>query len=127
MSNFAKGERVFIMDARGGHHGTVQGVLRSGLISVRWDSGMFERCEAEELQFSTTVEDREAEQLTPTGHVIGATYWSSYWGGTYKVVGTVGDFGVVVECVLPGGGAHQTVGEQWSHATTLDRKDVRIG
>lgn len=126
MSDFPKGTRVFIMDARGGHHGTSHGRLRSGLISVRWDSGMFERCEPDELQFSTTVEDREEEQLTPTGHVIGATYWSSYWGGTYKVIGPNGPNGVEVECVLPGGGAHQTEGQRWTHCTDLDRRDVRV-
>jgi hypothetical protein len=126
MKGFEKGMRVLIEDARGGHLGTVQGTVRSGLISVRWDSGVFELCTPEELQIEFTISDRE-EQLTPTGHVIGATYWSSYWGGSYKVIGSVGEWGVVVECVVPGGGAHQTPGEQWSHATMLDRKDVRVG
>jgi len=122
-----KGMRVFIEDSRGGHHGTVEGTLRSGLISVRWDSGMFERCSFDELQPSLTISDREEEELAPTGHIIGATYWSSYWGGTYKVIGPNGPYGVEVECVLPGGGAHQTEGQRWSHMTALDPKDVRIG
>jgi hypothetical protein len=127
VSGFEKGMRVIIDDPRGPHHGTVEGVLRSGLISVRWDSGMFEKCQPEELQIEFTISDREEEKLAPTGHVIGATYHSRYWGGAYKVVGTVGEFGVVVECVVPGGGAHQTVGEQWSHMTALDKFDVRVG
>jgi hypothetical protein len=128
MSRLVKGQRVFIEDSRGGHHGTVEGVLRSGLLSVRWDSGVFERCGEEELQPSDTVFDREEEELTPTGHVIGATYWSAYWGGTYKVIGPDmrRDWGVEVECVLPGGGAHQTVGQRWTHSTMLDSKDVRV-
>lgn len=125
MTAFEKGMRVLIEDSRGGHYGTVEGTLRSGLISVRWDSGMFEKCSPDELQIEFSIS--EVEQLAPTGHVIGATYHSRYWGGAYKVVGTVGEFGVVVECVVPGGGAHQTVGEQWSHMTALDKFDVRVG
>jgi hypothetical protein len=126
MSRFERGMRVLIEDSRGGHYGTVEGTLRSGLISVRWDSGVFEKCEPEELQIEFTISDRE-ETKTPTGHVIGATYWSSYWGGTYLVVGPNGPYGVEVECVIPGNGAHQTPGERWVHMTTLDRKDVRVG
>ena len=129
MSGFEKGMRVFIEDSRGGHFGIVQGTLRSGLISVRWDSGMFEKCQPEELTIQFTISDREEEQITPTGHIIGATYWSSYWGGAYKVIGPDmrRDYGVEVECVVPGGGAHQTVGERWTHCTDLDKRDVRIG
>jgi hypothetical protein len=67
-----------------------------------------------------------SETITHTGHTVGATYRSRYWGGTYKVIGNHGDYGVVVECVTPGGGAHQTVGARWSHATRLDRRDERI-
>lgn len=66
------------------------------------------------------------EEVTPTGHVVGAVYRSAYWGGLYKVIGSVGEFGVLVECVSPGGGAHQTPGEQWGHCTMLDPKDRRI-
>jgi len=70
--------------------------------------------------------DFEQEELTPTGHVIGATYRSSYWGGDYKVIGPAGPYGVEVECVRPGGGAHQTVGTRWTHMTHLDRNDLRL-
>jgi len=72
--------------------------------------------------------DEEGEQITPTGHVIGATYRSSYWGGTYKVIGPDmrRDWGVEVECVEPGGGAHQTPGTRWTHSTMLDRRDQRL-
>jgi hypothetical protein len=66
------------------------------------------------------------EEVTPTGHVIGAVYRSAYWGGLYKVIRSHGEDGVLVECVHPGGGAHNRVGEQWSHATHLDPKDRRI-
>ena len=128
MTAFEKGMRVIIDDPRGSHHGTVEGTLRSGLISVRWDSGVFERCQPEELQIEFTISDREEEQLAPTGHIIGATYWSRYWGGTYKVIGPDmrRDYGVEVECVIPGNGAHQTPGERWTHMTALDPKDVRV-
>lgn len=67
---------------------------------------------------------------TTTGHTIGATYRSAYWGGTYKVIGHADVLGyckgVRVECVTPGGGAHQTVGQRWTHATQLDPKDTLI-
>jgi len=66
------------------------------------------------------------EQTTPTGHVVGAVYHNSYWGGTYRVIGSHGEYGVEVECVTPGGGAHQTPGERWTHMTRLDRKDERL-
>lgn len=118
--------RVLIEDSRGGHLGTVEGTLRSGLISVRWDSGVFEKCSPEELTIQFTISDREEEELAPTGHVIGATYWSHYWGGTYKVIGPNGPYGVEVECDIPGGGAHQTEGQRWNHCTALDPKDVRV-
>jgi len=125
--SFFRGATVFIEDSRGGHYGICQGVLRSGLISVRWDSGMFERCSPDELQLVFTISDREEEQLAPTGHVLGAEYHSAYWGGSYRVVGPNGPHGVEVECVIPGQGAHQTEGERWTHMTPLDPKDVRIG
>ena len=64
--------------------------------------------------------------FAPTGHVIGATYASRYWGGTYRVIGAHGEYGVLVECVTAGGGAHQTPGERWSHMTMLDRHDVLV-
>jgi len=63
---------------------------------------------------------------TPTGHVIGATYRSNYWGGTYKVIRGVFDFAVLCEVVEPGQGAHQTPGQQWSHSTKLDPRDERV-
>ncbi|HEY7421491.1 MAG TPA: hypothetical protein VH541_05730 [Gaiellaceae bacterium] len=69
---------------------------------------------------------RSALHVTPTGHVVGAVYHSSYWGGTYKVIAPYGEYGVLVECVTPGGGAHQTPGERWSHMTRLDRRDRRL-
>jgi hypothetical protein len=68
----------------------------------------------------------DEEQLAPTGHVIGAVYRSRYWGGTYKVIGPNGPHGVEVECVEPGGGAHQTVGCRWTHSTMLDKRDERV-
>lgn len=63
------------------------------------------------------------EATTKTGHVIGATYRDSYWGGTYRVVGE-SDYWrgfVTVECVEPGRGAHDTPGERWEHATPVGR------
>jgi hypothetical protein len=63
---------------------------------------------------------------TPTGHVIGAVYRSAYWGGHYRVIGPAGPYGVEVECVIPGGGAHQVPGERWTHMTTISSKDERI-
>ena len=72
------------------------------------------------------------EQVTSTGHVIGATYESAYWGGEYKVIGpaaTAFGSGVEVECVKPGGGAHQTIGERSTHCTQLEtgrRGDKRL-
>jgi hypothetical protein len=63
---------------------------------------------------------------TATGHVVGAVYRSRYWGGTYKVIGPSGTYGVEVECVEPGGGAHQVPGERWTHMTTVDPRDERI-
>jgi hypothetical protein len=66
------------------------------------------------------------EEITGTGHVVGATYRSHYWGGVYKVIRSVFEFGVLVECVEPGQGAHQTVGEQWAHSTKLDKRDQRL-
>lgn len=70
------------------------------------------------------------EETTCTGHVIGATYHDEYWGGTYKVVGRAAEVlglfdGVEVECVTPGGGAHQVVGERWTHCTNVGR-DPRL-
>jgi len=123
---FFEGMTVSIEDARGEHLGTVERVWTTGLISVRWDSGVLEKCRPEELQIVFTISDREEEQLTPTGHIIGATYRSAYWGGTYKVVGPNGPYGVEVECVIPGGGAHQTEGQRWTHMTAFDPKDVRV-
>lgn len=71
--------------------------------------------------------------VTETGHVIGAVYRSDYWGGTYLVVGPAAASygawrvdGVEVECVTPGGGAHQTPGERWVHMTDVG-KDVIVG
>jgi hypothetical protein len=70
------------------------------------------------------------EEVTDTGHVIGAVYRSAYWGGLYKVIDRGPDYwgknGVLVECIFPGGGAHQTPGERWTHCTDLDPKDRRI-
>jgi len=67
---------------------------------------------------------------TATGHIVGAVYHSRYWGGTYLVVGLAHFFGeacgVTVQCVTPGSGAHQTVGETWAHCTMLDARDRRI-
>ena len=73
--------------------------------------------------------ERTTEELAPTGHVIGATYSSKYWGGTYRVIGASGTNGVEVECVTPGAGAHQTPGERWAHRTHLQtgrRADTRV-
>ena len=73
-----------------------------------------------------------SEQTAPTGHIIGATYRSKYWGGTYRVVGaaeTAFGRGVEVECIEAGAGAHNTPGERWTHCTRLDtgrRADTRI-
>jgi hypothetical protein len=44
------GDRVSLEDVRGTHHGTVQEILVNGLVTVRWDSGMIERCQPEELE-----------------------------------------------------------------------------
>lgn len=60
---------------------------------------------------------------TRTGHVVGTTYRSRYWRGEYKVIGEDATGAVIVECVTPGLGAHQTVGEQWTHRTPLDSRD----
>lgn len=71
-------------------------------------------------------------EVTATGHVIGAVYRSDYWGGTYRVIGPARAIdgmlcggGVEVECVTPGGGAHQTPGERWSHLTDVG-KDAEV-
>jgi hypothetical protein len=68
----------------------------------------------------------ENQTITGTGHVIGATYRSAYWGGTYRVVRAVGEWGVEVECVTPGGGAYGVPGQRWQHLTALSRRDARI-
>ena len=82
-------------------------------------------CEAFVLGYDL-AQGQVVEEVTPTGHVVGAVYRSSYWGGTYLVVASHGEYGVLVECVEPGGGAHQTPGERWTHSTRLDRRDERL-
>jgi len=47
---FFIGDRVSILDARGEHHGTVTAVWTTGLVTVRWDSGVEEKCQPEEIE-----------------------------------------------------------------------------
>lgn len=72
-----------------------------------------------DLVFHVALAEETGPQIAPTGHVVGAVYRSSYWGGNYRVLGAHGDHGVRVECISPGNGAHQVVGERWTHCTAL--------
>ena len=72
-----------------------------------------------------------SHSYTVTGHIVGGTYISSYWGGMYKVIGpaeTGFGPGVEVECVTPspGGGAHNRVGDRWTHCTALSPRDQLV-
>ena len=71
---------------------------------------------------SSTTKDTRA--TTGTGHVVGATYRSSYWGSVYRVIGEPTPGTVEVECVEAGGGAHDTPGEKWTHCTHVGKDDL---
>jgi len=77
---------------------------------------------------------RSAE-IAPTGHTIGATYHSNYWGYDYKVVGSEGE-AVIVELVDDPRWKYTQVGtaipewkkgKRWSHMTSLGiSRDIMI-
>jgi hypothetical protein len=69
----------------------------------------------------TTEQPRSPEEggdrITRTGHIVGATYRSAYWGHTYKVLGEPSPGEVEVEALDDR--SVREAGERWAHRTDV--------
>lgn len=74
----------------------------------------------------------ETVTKTPTGHVVGATYRSGYWGYMYRVLGVGLDgegvrvLGVQNHANALACGTLDVEGLVWEHGTCLSTRDVLI-